>query len=315
MLKVQNLVKYYDNTQILHEVSFEVNQGEIVGFLGVNGAGKTTTMRIITGYLLPNAGDVIFNGKSLLNDNFFKSENVVGYLAESNPLYKNMRVWQFIQYVKDIKRDTKKNVNKILEHLELLDVMYKPISSLSKGYKQRVGLAQAMIGNPDFLVFDEATSGLDPVQKAQILKYIKKYSKKEGKSVLFSSHILSEVAEIADKIVIIDEGSIKAVGTPEELQSKMKKSAKLVFIKVKADINKVTQAFKDFALIKNVKLEKAGKVNQYSLQIDNKQNKTEDEILEIISRQLAESKIMVLGLETPKLDMKDLFSQITKKAE
>ncbi len=216
---VSNLTKKYGTQRAVDNISFEVNTGEILGFLGPNGAGKTTTMKIITCFMAPTDGDVKVNGESVLeNPELIKKK--IGYLPESNPLYLDVPVLEYLEYVAELQNVPKSKIqNRIVEMVKVcgLDVeKHKKIGELSKGYRQRVGLAQAMIHDPEILILDEPTTGLDPNQIVEIRKLIRELGRE--KTVILSTHILPEVEATSDRILIINQGKIVADGTAESLR-------------------------------------------------------------------------------------------------
>ena len=202
MISVDKVTKRFKDKTVLHNVSFEAKKGEIIGFLGPNGAGKTTTMRLILGYLTPTSGTIKINGINPQEDRI-KILSTIGYLPENNPLYPEMKVREYIQFIASLKKEN--NVDDIFSAVALDEVLNTKIEELSRGYKQRVGLAAALCGNPDILILDEPTSGLDPIEQEKIRDLIKKLSK--NKTIIFSTHILSEIEEITDKVIIIHRGN------------------------------------------------------------------------------------------------------------
>jgi ABC-2 type transport system ATP-binding protein len=218
---VENLTKVYGTQRAVDNISFRVKTGEVLGFLGPNGAGKTTTMKAITTYLLPNEGNITV-GTFTLRDQADEIRKHIGYLPENNPLYQEMPVLDYLRYVAELQGIEKPKIRKrILEMVRLCGLegeKHKNIGELSKGYKQRVGLAQALIHDPDVLILDEPTSGLDPNQIVEIRELIKKIGKE--KTVILSSHILAEVEATCDRILIISKGKIVADGTAEELRKR-----------------------------------------------------------------------------------------------
>lgn len=218
MISVKNLTKYYDDFQALKGISFEIKSGEIVGILGPNGAGKSTTLRILTSYLSPTSGDAIIDGKSIL-DKDIEIKKIIGYLPESAPLYNDMCVFDYLVYMADIQEldrtKLSERLNYVVEACSLKDVISKPIGELSKGYKQRVGLAGAIIHDPKILILDEPTNGLDPNQIVEIRELIKELGKE--KTVLISTHILSEVEATCSRAIIINKGTIIADNDPRHL--------------------------------------------------------------------------------------------------
>ena len=209
MITTHNINKYFGPFQALKDVSFEINKGEIVGFLGQNGAGKTTLMRILTSYLPASSGSVMIDGKDLSKDSLSIRQKI-GYLPETPPLYMDMTVKDYLKFAGEIKdvpaHRLNRQIDKVLEECQLRDVKSKTIGILSKGYKQRVGIAQAIIHEPKLLILDEPTSGLDPIQNLQVRKLIK--SLKDERTVILSTHILSEIEQIAKRVLIIKSGQI-----------------------------------------------------------------------------------------------------------
>lgn len=216
MIHVRGLSKKFQATEVLHDISFDVSKGEVVGFLGPNAAGKTTTMRILTGFLSPTSGTISVAGFDLEND-LLKIRKMIGYLPENNPLYGELKVYEALNFVAGTKNITpySEQYKNIVKTCGLKDVITKQISELSKGYRQRVGLAQALMGNPDILILDEPTSGLDPNQIQEIRGVIKKIG--ETKTIILSTHILQEVSAMCNRAIIIHKGRIVAQGTVEEL--------------------------------------------------------------------------------------------------
>ncbi|MFH1643528.1 MAG: ATP-binding cassette domain-containing protein [Patescibacteria group bacterium] len=222
MINVQSLTKKYGDVVAVDNVSFNLSEGEIIGLLGPNGAGKTTILRILTSFLEPTYGLVQINDLNLDNaENKLKTRKIVGYLPESSPLYENMKVEEYLRFVAVMhglkEKEIAQRLLMVAEKCGLRDKMDDEISVLSKGYKQRVGLAQALIHNPKILIMDEPTSGLDPKQRIEIRDLIKEISK--DKTIILSSHILPEVQATCSRMLIINKGKIIADGTPEELES------------------------------------------------------------------------------------------------
>ena len=236
-ITVRNLTKYYGHEKAINDISFDVKSGEILGFLGPNGAGKTTTMKIITCYMPPSSGTVDVDGYSIA-DHSLEVRRKIGYLPELNPLYLDMNVIEYLEYASQLHGLDKARMRQQLAHMVdvcgLKDVRHKDIGELSKGYRQRVGLAQAMIHEPDVLILDEPTSGLDPNQIVEIRNLIKQLGR--AKTVILSTHILSEVQATCDRVIIINEGSIVADGTPSELMQKFH-GAESVTIELKAVVS------------------------------------------------------------------------------
>ena len=220
MIQVKNLSKNYDNLKAVKSINFEINDGEIVGFLGANGAGKSTTLKMITGYLTPTNGDVIINGLNI-QEHQLEVQKQIGYLPELNPLYAEMKVYDLLEFTANIRgikgKEFREALARVSTQCGLKGVIHKQISNCSKGYKQRIGLACAMIHDPKILILDEPVTGLDPNQIVEIRELIKSLGKE--KLVLMSSHILQEIQLTVDRIIIINNGEIVADGTNEELMA------------------------------------------------------------------------------------------------
>ena len=229
MIEINNLVKRYGDKKAVSGISFTVNDDEVLGFLGPNGAGKSTTMNIITGYLSSTSGTVKVNGHDILEEPELAKKEI-GYLPETPPLYMDMTVNEYLDFICDIKGVAKEKRKHMLERIislvKISDVTNRLIGNLSKGYKQRVGIAQAMVGDPSILILDEPTVGLDPNQIIEIRKLIKSLSKSH--SILISSHILSEIQEVADRVVIINNGKIAAIDSLSDLTKRLSGQTKLL---------------------------------------------------------------------------------------
>ena len=227
MIRLQNLTKDYGSVCAVDHINFEINEGEILGFLGPNGAGKTTTLRMITCFLSPTSGNIEVENMNI-KDKQIEIKRLIGYLPEHNPLYIDMTVYDYLKFIADIREISNfdSRIKEVIKQCGLNGVVHKPINTLSKGYKQRVGFAQAIIHDPKILILDEPTSGLDPNQIVEIRELIKELGKE--KTLIISSHILQEVQAVCDRIVIINEGKIVADGSTEELQSAFQNKTKLI---------------------------------------------------------------------------------------
>ncbi|MGN0626938.1 MAG: ABC transporter ATP-binding protein [Oscillospiraceae bacterium] len=217
MIEVKNLVKEYGSKRAVDGISFTVNDGEILGFLGPNGAGKSTTMNMITGYLSATSGTVVIDGADILDEPVRAKKNI-GYLPEVPPLYPDMTVDEYLSFVFDLKKvplPKKEHIAEVCDLVKISEVRGRVIKHLSKGYKQRVGMAQALLGNPEVLILDEPTVGLDPKQITEIRSLIKDLGKK--RTVILSSHILPEVQAVCERVIVINKGRLVADGSPEEL--------------------------------------------------------------------------------------------------
>ena len=219
MIEIKNLTKRYGQIKAVNDISLTIKKGEILGFLGPNGAGKSTTMNILTGYLAPTLGTVTINGFDIM-DSPQEAKKLIGYLPELPPLYQDMTVNEYLKFISELKsvpyKKRKSQLDEILYLVKLGDMQNRLIKNLSKGYKQRVGVAQALVGNPQVLVLDEPTVGLDPNQVLEVRELISKLKQKH--TIIFSSHILQEVSAVCDKVVIINKGEVKAVDTMENLE-------------------------------------------------------------------------------------------------
>ena len=216
-IEVQNISKNYGTQKALDNISFSIKKGEIVGFLGPNGAGKSTTMKILNGFIKATEGNTFVNGINVV-ENPIEAQQHIGYLAEHNPLYLDMYVKEYLNFCASIHKVSREKVAEIIEKVDLTPEVHKKIKQLSKGYRQRVGLASAMLHNPDVLILDEPTTGLDPNQLVEIRALIKDFG--ADKTVLFSTHILQEVEAICDRVIIINKGVIVADLQQDELKNK-----------------------------------------------------------------------------------------------
>lgn len=204
MISLHQVDRQFGKKKVLDKISFQIKTSEVIGFVGPNGAGKTTTMRIIVGYLKPSGGRVVVNGKEPISDRVDLLKEI-GYLPENNPLYQEMKVAEYLSFIAKIKNDEGR-LEKLKSEIGLIEVWLNKIEELSRGYKQRVGLAAALLGNPKILILDEPTSGLDPIEQEKIRSLIKRLGKE--KTIILSTHILSEVEEVATRVIIINQGRI-----------------------------------------------------------------------------------------------------------
>lgn len=256
MIEVKNVTKKYGNTTAVDNISFDVKDGEVVGFLGPNGAGKSTTMNMITGFIEPTEGQIIVNGNDI-SKKPKKAKKQIGYMPESVPLYYELTVREFVTYMAELKfvgrKERKAEVEKVIKETGLQEVQKKIIRNLSRGYKQRVSLAGALVGNPDVIILDEPTVGLDPKQITEIRSLIKELGKKH--TVILSTHILSEVSQICEKVVIINKGKIVAIDTPENLEktTKEKNGISVTVEDPKNNMNKLKEKIPQIETIEMVK--------------------------------------------------------------
>ena len=309
-IKVNNLTKYYGDYLAVDNISFEAKKGEILGFLGPNGAGKSTTMKIITTYLPPTSGTIEVDGFDV-EDKSLEVRKKLGYLPELNPLYYDMSPVDYLDFVAKLDgipaADIKKRREEMIRVCGLDSVRHKDIGTLSKGFKQRVGLAQAMINNPDVLILDEPTSGLDPNQIIEIRNLIKKLGKE--KTVVLSTHILSEVTATCNRVIIINKGKIVADGTPEELQAKSKgQSVVTLEVKNNCDKNELSGALKDIRSVNKVEFVK----DTGDSFLFNIYGEKGADLREVISNKVTQQKATVLSMQTKQSSLEDIFRELTK---
>lgn len=296
-IQVKNLFKYYGDQAAVKDISFEVKKGEIVGFLGPNGAGKSTTMKVITGYISASEGEVFVCGESVSVDTL-NTRKKIGYLPENNPLYLDMYVKEYLTFVGKIYKvpNLKERVVEMIQKVGLEVEQNKKIGALSKGYRQRVGLAQAIIHDPEVLILDEPTSGLDPNQLVEIRELIRSIGKE--KTVMLSTHIMQEVEAICDRIVIINKGQIVADDTAFDLQ--LETQVQTVFIEFDLNVSKSQLKKIDSA-------SKIEKLNEGWL-IETKQDV---DLRKIVAEFAQENNLLVLTLRKEEKSLEEVFKQLT----
>lgn len=308
MIEVKNLTKKFGPHTAVDNISFVVNDGEIVGFLGPNGAGKTTTMNMMTGFISSTEGTVRINGFDILEEPV-KAKKELGYLPDVPPVYGDMTVEEYLYFVCDLKKVKKADrdfmIKDIVSTTRLNDVYKRLIKNLSKGYRQRVGVAQALVGNPDVIILDEPTSGLDPKQIMEMRDLIKRLGKKH--TVILSSHILGEVSEICDRIIIINKGRIVASDTTEELLSMAGNSAQLVTIK--GDPYRAVEKLREWSAITSVTIESDNGDTTHNIKVYGNEGA---DIREIIFVTMAEEKIPVLMLKPLTSGLEEVFLKVIK---
>ncbi len=308
MIKVENLSKKFGENLVLDNISFEVKKGEVLGFLGPNGAGKTTTMRILTGLIAPTKGNIKVGNYNIL-DNSLEVRKMIGYLPESVPLYEDMKVFEYLKFMAEMrgveKHQLLDKMRKIFDLCGLKKVVRQPIGELSKGYRQRVGLAQAMINDPEILVLDEPTSGLDPNQIVEIRNLIKKIG--ENKTVILSTHILQEVSATCDRVVIINNGKIVAKGTTEELISKATRK-EIIYVKVKGAHSEVIEKLKLMENVEDVKKKDKEAEDIYGYQITVGANA---DIREYVFMTIVKNNWSMLEMKREVVSLEDVFRELT----
>ncbi len=306
MIQVEHLTKKYGDKYAVNDISFSVGEGEILGFLGPNGAGKSTTMNILTGYLSATDGKVSIGGMDIL-DNPMEAKMQIGFLPEQPPLYMDMTVKEYLDFVYDIKKvkfPRKPHIAEICELVKITDVYHRTIQHLSKGYKQRVGLAQALMGNPKVLILDEPTVGLDPRQIIEIRNLIKKLGKNH--TVILSTHILQEVQSVCDRILIINKGQIVADGNTDQLTYKTAGNRKLVarVSGPKAEVTKVLRSVNDVVRVEDLGSKEAG---SYDYLIESSPNV---DIRKPLFNTLAQSRYALIGLKSMDMSLEDVFVKL-----
>lgn len=312
MITIDKLTKFYGNNRAVNNISFTINDNEILGFLGPNGAGKSTTMNMIAGYLPMTAGTVSICGSDIVKDPVAAKKNI-GYLPEIPPVYPDMRVREYLSFCAGLKRipHSKKNdeIERVMGLLKITDVQKKLIKNLSKGYKQRVGFAQALLGNPKFLILDEPTVGLDPNQVIEVRNIIKDLKKEH--SVIFSSHILSEVSAVCDRVVIINKGDIKAVDTIANLEKACGASL-ILHIKVKGDRTKSSAIIELTKGVKEItKIDAEG--NDFFSYTVKLENGAGDDVKNDIMSQLISAGIQISEIYADKPDLEAVFVDLINR--
>ena len=307
MIRIEDLSKNYGSVQAVNSISFSLNDGEIVGFLGANGAGKSTTLKMITGYLTPSAGNVYVDDKNIIDD-CLDIQKFIGYLPELNPLYTEMKVHEYLKFHASIRgiegTDFNNALKKVVADCGLQGVVHRTVGNCSKGYKQRIGLAAAMIHDPKILILDEPVTGLDPNQIVEIRGLIKKLGKE--KLVLMSSHILQEIQATVDRIIIIDKGNIVADGTSEELISDSQGKTQLHLDVINAEENDI-QDMK--AVIPSVSVKTIKKLEE-SVNITLEYQKTSDPRKDIFNYAVEKGWILTEMTLTRK-NLEDIFRNLT----
>jgi len=307
MITVSNLSKNYGNVKAVESISFELKDGEVVGFLGANGAGKTTTLKMITGYLVPTNGEIKVNGLDIV-DNTSEIQEMIGYLPELNPLYTEMRVYDYLEFLGSIRNikgsDFKQALSRVVDKCGLSGVVHKVIADCSKGYKQRIGLAAAMIHDPKILILDEPVTGLDPNQIVEIRSLIKSLGKE--KLVFMSSHILQEIQATVDKIIIIDKGKIVANGTNEELMSDFMGNVSLEMEVMKATKKSAQELQAKIPSVKFISMEKSGGVQKVNFEYPKDKDPRED-----IFKYAVKSKWVILKMMPQTTNLEDIFRNLT----
>ena len=309
MIEVNNLVKRYGDHTAVDHLSFKIEKGKIYGFLGPNGAGKSTTMNMITGYIASTEGTVTIDGHDIL-DEPEQAKKCIGYLPEMPPLYFDMTVLEYMNFVADLKKipkDKKKSmVAEVMEMVKITDMKNRLIKNLSKGYRQRVGLAQAILGYPEVIILDEPTVGLDPKQIIEIRDLIK--SLKEKHTVILSSHILSEVSAVCDYVLIISHGKLVASDTPENL-GKLAEGSNTLNLIVKGEKDKICTALGQIEGVKNVTAADAKEEHAWNVNVSTNEDR---DVREEVFFKMADAKCPILEMQSRKVSLEEIFLELTE---
>ncbi len=307
MIEVKNVTKKYGKAVAVDDISFTIKEGEIVGLLGPNGAGKSTTMNMITGFIEPTQGEIIIDGFDMSRKPK-KAKKEIGYMPEGVPLYTDLTVKEFVTYMAEIKqvnsKERKEKVQKIIEQTGLKDVQNKLTKNLSRGYKQRVSMAGALVGEPKILILDEPTVGLDPKQITEIRSLIKELGKTH--TVILSSHILSEVSQICNKVIIINKGKIVAVDTPQNLENKVT-SNNCIYVTVEDTEDKVEKLKGKIKEIKDIKLIEKNDdgTKQYSIEANG-----DIDLRKTIFAEFAKENITIFEMKKADSTLEDAFMKL-----
>ena len=312
MIEVKNITKKYGSFTAVDNISFKIEEGEIIGLLGPNGAGKSTTMNMITGYIEPTEGEIKVEGYDI-SKKPKKAKAQIGYMPEGVPLYSDLTVKEFVTYMAELKKvdrkTRKEKVEKIIEQTGLKDVEKKLTRNLSRGYKQRVSMAGALVGEPKILILDEPTVGLDPKQITEIRSLIKELGKTH--TIILSSHILSEVSQICNKVIIINKGKIVAIDTPENLEKKVE-SNNTTYVTVEDTENKIETMKEKIPEIKDIKLikENEDSTKEYVLESDK-----DVDLRKIVFNEFAKENITIFEMKKADTTLEDAFMKLIEGGE
>ncbi len=312
MIEIKNVTKKYGNTIAVDNISFNVKDGEVVGFLGPNGAGKSTTMNMITGFIEPTNGQIIINGNDI-SKKPRKAKKDIGYMPENVPLYYELTAKEFVTYMaelKMVKRNVRKEeVEKVIKDVGLEEVQNKLIRNLSRGYKQRVSMAGALIGNPDVIILDEPTVGLDPKQITEIRNLIKELGRKH--TVILSSHILPEVSQICERVIIINKGKVIAIDTPENLEkaTKDKNSISIIVEDPKDNVKNLKEKISQIDSIEFIKDNEDG-TKQYIIT-----SSSDIDLRKKLFEVLPKEEIVIFELKKTETTLEDAFIKLIDKSK
>lgn len=311
MIEVKNVTKKYGNFTAVDNITFNVKDGEVVGLLGQNGAGKSTTMNMITGFIEPTEGTIIINGYDIMKKSL-KAKKQIGYMPENVPLYPELTVKEFVSYMAELKlvgrKERKQEVENAIKETGLEEVKNKLIRNLSRGYKQRVSMAGALVGNPEVLILDEPTVGLDPKQIIEIRNLIKNLGKKH--TVILSSHILSEISQICERVVILNKGKIVAIDTPENLEEKTKEQ-NVLFVTVEDKEEKMSSLKEKITDIEKLEMIKDNEDGTKQYKIVSKSKK---DIRKALFDTLPKEGITIFELKKAETSLEDAFIKLVDNA-
>ena len=310
MIEVRNLTKKYGDHFAVQDISFSLEKGKIYGLLGPNGAGKSTTMNIMTGYIAATSGEVIIEGHDIFKE-AEEAKKHIGYLPEIPPLYMDMTVWEYLFTVADLKgvpkSERKSMIGDVMEKVMITNMKDRLIKNLSKGYKQRVGIAQTLIGNPDIIILDEPTVGLDPKQIIEIRTLIKQLG--EDHTVLISSHILSEIGAVCDHVVIINKGHLVVSDSTENLE-KLFKGQDILCLSAQGELEKIQNILREFPALSIADMKEAEEAETYRFQL--KVQDQADYRNQLFFR-FAEAGIPLLEISRAGMSLEDIFLEITEE--
>ena len=308
MIEVNNLVKRYGDHTAVDHLSFKIEKGKIYGFLGPNGAGKSTTMNMITGYIASTEGTVRIDGHDILEEPE-AAKKCIGYLPEQPPLYFDMTVLEYMKFVADLKKIPKDKkatmIEEVMDMVRISDMRNRLIKNLSKGYRQRVGLAEAIMGYPEVIILDEPTVGLDPKQIIEIRTLIKDLKKKH--TVILSSHILSEVSAVCDYVLIISHGKLVASDTPENL-GKLAEGSNTLEMLIKGEKSQIKQALESIEGVNSVTIEKDEKQNLWSAKVSTEEN---NDIREKVFYKMSDVNSPIYEMKSKKVSLEEIFLELT----
>lgn len=308
MIEVNNLVKRYGDHTAVDHLSFKIEKGKIYGFLGPNGAGKSTTMNMITGYIASTEGTVKIDGHDILEEPE-AAKKCIGYLPEQPPLYFDMTVLEYMKFVADLKKIPKDKkatmIEEVMDMVKISDMRNRLIKNLSKGYRQRVGLAEAIMGYPEVIILDEPTVGLDPKQIIEIRTLIKDLKKKH--TVILSSHILSEVSAVCDYVLIISHGKLVASDTPENL-GKLAEGSNTLEMLIKGEKSQIKQALESIEGVNSVTIEKDEKQNLWSAKVSTEEN---NDIREKVFYKMSDINSPIYEMKSKKVSLEEIFLELT----